>query len=95
MTPNDVGILIHYRCSNDDHPRLEAPAVQEACKIFVELGLLKPGTDSFRYSGNLEALSIYVDALCSVPLPTMKWTIDIKQQKEVIKCSDNNLKRKK
>lgn len=90
MTPNNIEILIHYRCSDADHPRLTAPTVQEACSKFFDLGLLsivdaKAGDTKTRYVGNLRALSVYVDALCAVPLPTREWIIDTKNRKEVIK----------
>lgn len=46
------------------------------------MGLLTPracgpadGSDGADYVGNREALELYVNALCAVPLPQLIWTL--------------------
>lgn len=79
LSPLEVEILIHYYCSNKDFRNIDAPAVDSAILGFVELGLLKRIDNRHlgdpRYEGNNNALKVYVDAICSVPLPELKWTV--------------------
>lgn len=76
MSPLQIEIAIHYRCSPGDYDpaRLDAPAVQDAIGIFLQLGLLKksdkPGQ---KFEGVEEPLRMYVAALERVPLPRLTW----------------------
>lgn len=77
MSPLEVEILLHYFYSPNDHPNVDAPAVQSAITGFVKKGLLEPTeTGVTKWRGNLKALTIYVNAVCSVPLPKQVWIIE-------------------
>ena len=39
LTPNELEILIHYHVCNLQHPRFDAPAVQEAIDKFMTMGV--------------------------------------------------------
>ena len=39
LTPNELEILIHYHVCNLQHPRFDAPAVQEAINKFMTMGV--------------------------------------------------------
>lgn len=78
MSPLEIEILIHYYCTMDkDVGNFDAPAVQDALKGFKELGLLELRNTGGNclYQANREALTIYIDALCAVPLPEKQWII--------------------
>jgi hypothetical protein len=79
-TPLEVEILIHYYVSRDiDFRNLEAPAIQSAINEFVAKGLLlKDDSEDApsKYFGNREVLEMYVNEICSVPLPKQKWVIE-------------------
>lgn len=78
MTPLEIEILMHYRCGGGDYRNgdFSAPAVGEAIDRFVQKGILlaNMGAGS-AYVGDMAQLTVYVDALCAVPLPVLKWTI--------------------
>ena len=40
MTPNHIDILIHYYTTPGDHPRIDAPAVEQTIEEFVSDGIL-------------------------------------------------------
>jgi hypothetical protein len=76
MTPYEIEFLLHYYYSPNDFPNLDCGAARDAIDKFLKLGLicicLLPKR---RYHGNHEALEVYVNALCAVPLPVKKWVI--------------------
>ena len=41
MTPSDIEVLLHYHCSPEPHPRIDAPAVREVTKRFLKDGIIK------------------------------------------------------
>jgi len=47
LTPNGLEILIHYHVCNFQHPRFDAPAVQEAIDKFIALDVLKRITNQY------------------------------------------------
>jgi len=47
LTPNELEILIHYHVCNLQHPRFDAPAVQEAINKFIGLDVLKRVTNQY------------------------------------------------
>lgn len=55
------------------------PAQREICEQMVKLGLLRhdpvDGASTMHYVPVTEALRVYVDALCSVPLPVKRWVM--------------------
>jgi hypothetical protein len=74
-TPNNIDVLLHYHCSPDKHPRINAPAVREAIDFLLVEGCLVPVADS---PGNLLYTTTYtttqrgqawVAALCNVRVP--------------------------
>lgn len=77
MSPLEVEILIHYYCSALDFRDLGAPAIKSAINRFIALGLLKhnDGDEGSQYRPVREALEIYIEAICSVPLPERQWVI--------------------
>lgn len=79
MTPLKVEILLHYWYSPEDYDpeRIGFPAQQEAIGEFVAAGLIRenlPGS-SPRYTGNSDALRVYVEAILAVPVPHQEWIL--------------------
>lgn len=74
MTPFLLGICLHYYYSPEQHPsaRQDGQMVVEAFQQLKVRGLLRE--IDCGYAGT-EALKVYVDALCSVPLPVTRWVI--------------------
>ena len=76
LSPLEVEILLHYQTCASDFRDLDAPAIKSAIQDFVQMGLLYKSTFGHKkYIANDEALSKYVEAICSVPLPKRKWVI--------------------
>lgn len=78
MSPLRIEIALHYYTIPGDYDpeRLDAPAVKEAIQDYIEAGLLQVSArEGQRFEGVDEALSVYVEALCSVPLPVLKWSM--------------------
>jgi len=79
MTPLEIEILMHYYTRGLDYRNgdFTGPAVRDAIDRFVDLGLLYAGEDTEgpEYIGNRKALAVYVNAICSVPLPVLTWAI--------------------
>lgn len=79
-SPLEISIAIHYHCRVDDYGRhngdnnFHAPAVMEAIGRFQEAGLLTltDGIPSYRAT---PGLAVWVDAICSVPMPIQQWVI--------------------
>lgn len=70
-TPNDIDVMLHYYCSGAPHPRIHAPAVHDAISRFLAADLLKY-VEKDIYEAT-EGGKLYVETLCSVPLPERKW----------------------
>lgn len=78
VTPGELQILIHYWCVPGDYNNLDSTFGKKAIKRFIDAGLIvenKPNKGQ-RYSQNHEAMEVYIKAVCSVPLPVQKWTIE-------------------
>ena len=78
MTPLKVEILLWYNCTDSNFPRMDAPAVKEAMDEFVQYGIAFKVIDentSICYTFDREALSMYIEELLRVPLPTKTWSI--------------------
>lgn len=83
MTPSQIEILIHYHINNKDpHPRVDAPAVQEAVALFVREGVLKPvvrGVHPLPHPATLgphqttDRGHALVKMLCDTPFPVAQW----------------------
>lgn len=83
MTPFEIEILLYYYWSSvDEYPKRNAPIFKETIGRFINLGLIiatpSPHPCCYVYSGNREALTAYVNALCAVPLPVQKWVVETK-----------------
>lgn len=65
-TPNEIEVLIHCHCTPEPHPRLHAPAVQEALGKLAECGAIERHGKGWRTT-NLGAA--WLCALQRVPLP--------------------------
>ena len=70
-TPNNIGVLLHYHCFADEHPRKDAPAVKDAIKLLLSHNLIEriPRKPFFT---STEKGAFHVKALCSLPLPVSK-----------------------
>jgi hypothetical protein len=75
-TPLEVEILLWYYYSQEDYPNIDNCMTE--INRFLEAGILQRNTTSSnsRFCGNLDALKVYVNAVCSIPLPKMKWHIE-------------------
>lgn len=62
-----------------DYQPVPYPAQREICEQMVKLGLLRhdpvDGSRFMHYVPVQEALRIYVEALCNVPLPVKRWVM--------------------
>lgn len=81
MTPFEIEILLYYYYSAvDECPKKNAPIFKSTIKRFVDLGLIlavpTPYPCDFTYTGNIDALKAYVDALGNVPLPVQKLVVE-------------------
>lgn len=84
MTPLQVQILLHYQCRVTDYENgmgdhWNSKPVQDALLGFCKAGILKfnatPTPAGYQKSSYIpvhEAMSVYIDAVCSVPLPVEK-----------------------
>lgn len=82
-TPLEISIGLWYHVRPGDYGldhgdnNFNAPAVRETFKRFVDAGLLCHCTSGKQnYEANGPALKAWVDALCSVPFPTVKWVVE-------------------
>ena len=80
MSPFEIEILLYYYYSAvDECPKKHAPIFKDTMDRFVSLGLILAIPSqypcTYTYTGNREALGVYVEALSAVPLPTKKWVI--------------------
>lgn len=84
MSPLEIHIALWYYARPGDYGdgtgdnNFHAAGVQNALQAFVDAGLLKPHTpnsDLPQRFHNTEALRVYVEALCRVPLPVQRWVI--------------------
>ncbi len=71
MTPNDIDVLIHYHTSPGLHPRHDAPAVFEACCMFVKDGIFEQ-RDGEGYSTTPRGCAL-MEVLCATPYPVEVW----------------------
>jgi hypothetical protein len=73
MTVNDIEVMLHYYCSPSPHPRIDAPAVQDAISQFLAAGLLEYVKKDI-YEAT-EGGKMYVEALRKVPIPKRQWVL--------------------
>jgi hypothetical protein len=70
ITPNALDILIHYYVSPKQHPRFDAPAVQESIKEFCQKGILKQNNESFITTDKGKA---WIEMILETPYPIQKF----------------------
>ena len=70
MTPNEIEVLIHYHTSRTAHPRLNAPAVQAAVRMFEQTGIFEQDNGIYHTTDRGKAL---VQVLCNTPFPREAW----------------------
>lgn len=68
MTPIELEVLLHFSDSPTAHPRMDAPVVAHAVRIFVQNGILEPAIDGVRYFMTKKGKHL-IERLCSVPWP--------------------------
>ncbi len=66
-SPNNIEVLLHYHTRPMPHPRIDAPAVCDATRMFLESGCITP-EDNGRYATTPKG-SAWVQALCNVECP--------------------------
>ena len=66
MTPNDLDVLIHYATLLGPHPRVEAPAVQDAITRFIEDGIMI----DYKIT---EKGNAWLRLILSTPYPVNQW----------------------
>lgn len=69
MTPNDIEVLLHYHTCREIHPRLDAPAVQDAIDVFEDNGILHKIPHSFGLWHTTKKGEALVKMLQSTPYP--------------------------
>ena len=75
MTPLAIEILFHYHTRAVDYRDgdFSAPAVESTIKYFLENDLLKfPVKDSTVKYETTERAKVYLEAICSLPLPVYR-----------------------
>jgi hypothetical protein len=80
LSPSDIEVLLHCHTTPGPHPRLDAPAVQEALRMFrgcamievVEPKFTPGGGSAFNTTPKGDA---FVKALCNTPEPVQTWTV--------------------
>lgn len=78
MTPLKVEILLWYYSSDSNFPRIQTSAFNEAMQEFIQNGIAtlnKDQNSSTLYEFDREALSMYIEEILRVPLPTKTWSI--------------------
>ena len=82
MSPLEIKIMLHYYCCPTDYRDgdFAAPAVQDAIERFRdELNLLEPTQSMDVYHDPhyriTERGSVFVEALCNMPLPVKTWVM--------------------
>jgi DNA-binding PadR family transcriptional regulator len=76
VTPYELEILIHYRCSVIEFARSRAPAFEPTMRGLESDGLVKRVDGGLRGYEMTDKGVFYVDeGLCRVPLPIHRWEI--------------------
>ena len=90
MTPLEIDILLHYYTTPVDYRDgdFSAPAVRKAVDEFVADGLLRPTKQKSGGIGPLsyettERAQVFLQALCALPLPELRWVMPTKTTGEV------------
>ena len=81
MTPFEIQMLIHYHCTDDPFPHLNSPAGKEAADKLVAAGILYRSTENGALARVPQAMDLYIQALCDIPLPKKVWLMTDNQHK--------------
>lgn len=75
MTPFELDILLHYYSCAGDHPVVQnnPPIWSETREMFLKYGLLSIATEGTATYKRTERLTVYIDHICSLPLPVQEW----------------------
>lgn len=79
MTPNEIEILIHCHTSPSAHPRMDAPAVEEAHICLAANGLIEQRNQNNYHT--TDRGKAHIEVLCRTPWPIRKY---VNQLDEVI-----------
>lgn len=71
MTPNEINVLLHYHVCIEEHPRVNARAIEKAIKFWISHGVFTE--DGMGVIKVTEKGRTLVEMLCSTPLPVMSW----------------------
>ena len=72
MTPSDIEVLIHCHGVATVHPRIKAPAVEEAIKMFLKNDLII-GTGPDYYETTTKGMYL-IKMLCGTPFPISEYS---------------------
>ena len=77
MTPYELGVILHYHWSPNDHPDIvrRPPVWFSTMDDFTRQGLLLPTTGGATYYKISARGRAFVAALQQVPLPTPTWQV--------------------
>lgn len=70
--PSDIEFLIHCYVSPGRHDRINAPAIKDTVKRFIDSGLIVPTDKEDIYTATSLGAA-HVRQLCNVPLPVKAW----------------------
>ncbi len=77
LTPFEITVIIHHHVSPTPFPT-PSIAYNHAVLKLVKAGILIG--DYKNCQANQGATQVYIDAICSVPLPIQKWVIPADQK---------------
>lgn len=80
LSPSDIEVLLHCHTCPAPHPRLEAPAVQDAIHTFAKAGMVSwvPGQTAHHgqpYYITTPKGDAFIQALLHTPEPVQTWTV--------------------
>jgi len=87
LSPSDLEVILHYHFLPEAHPRVTAPAVRRAIKMFLAAKMLTHSEDLDEdFDGDGDAMEndsklftttergkVFVEMLCSTPYPMEAW----------------------
>ena len=83
MTPLHIRIALHYYilsttipyAENESAHRYSSATREYTQHLVAAMASWSAWDDYAEYTGHLKALGVYVEALCSVPWPVLRWVI--------------------
>lgn len=76
LTVNDIQVLLHFHVSPEPYPRANAPAVQDAIKMFLKEGMIVERDEQsglgMAYDTTIRGRA-YVEMLKHTPFPVCVW----------------------